>query len=261
MHVSTRSAPMLIITIPQIQQNHSSFQSVKFKRWKPRSRRFEKSAANHRRRLSESKDSPRRLMMDMKKECVYLHRYWKDATSLSLLLTRREKRYGLPLVLVYYYLNFLPQASTQFFSDTGVMALLCRHDRVLWLINMTSAGEKQHYALALIRRWFQHLPSDFKVGLLYDIGCQLERSCRKWGFLADVLPRIIFGISIFHAFGHQWPCQIVYHPRKCVGFGLSDGEGCERFWSAIKPLIPSLRVSGVRCTFTFFDCYLTLSQV
>jgi hypothetical protein len=46
-----------------------------------------------------------------------------------------------------------------------------------------------------------------------------------------------------------------------VGFGLSDGEGCERFWSAIKPLIPSLRVSGVRCTFTFFDCYLTLSQV
>ncbi|OAX35806.1 hypothetical protein K503DRAFT_696327, partial [Rhizopogon vinicolor AM-OR11-026] len=55
---------------------------------------------------------------------------------------------------------------------------------------------------------------------------------------------IIFGISIFHAFGHQWPCQIVYHPRKCVGFGLSDGEGCEHFWSAIKPLIPSLRVSG-----------------
>jgi hypothetical protein len=37
-----------------------------------------------------------------------------------------------------------------------------------------------------------------------------------------------------------------------VGFGLSDGEGCERFWSAIKPLIPSLRVSGVRRTFTFF---------
>ncbi|OAX32627.1 hypothetical protein K503DRAFT_805073, partial [Rhizopogon vinicolor AM-OR11-026] len=136
------------------------------------------------------------------------------------------------------------KVSTQFFSDTGIMALLCRHDHVLWLVNMTSAGEKQHYALVLIRQWFKHLPSDFKVGLLYDIGCQLERSCHKWGFLTDVLPRIIFGISIFHAFGHQWPCQIVYHPRKCVGFGLSDGEGCEHFWSAIKPLIPSLRVSG-----------------
>ena len=158
-----------------------------------------------------------------------------------------------PLVLIRLLnINFLRQASTQFFSDTGVMALLCRHDRVLWLVNMTSAGEKQHYALALIRRWFKHLPLDFKVGLLYDIGCQLERSCCRWGFLMDVLPCIVFGISIFHAFSHQWACQIVYHPRKCVGFGLSDGEGCERFWSAIKPLIPSLRVSGVRCHFILF---------
>ncbi|KIK36831.1 hypothetical protein CY34DRAFT_26216 [Suillus luteus UH-Slu-Lm8-n1] len=44
------------------------------------------------------------------------------------------------------------EANTQFFSDIGVMALLYRHDCVLWLVNMTSAGEKQHYALALIRR-------------------------------------------------------------------------------------------------------------
>ncbi|KIJ59576.1 hypothetical protein HYDPIDRAFT_100532 [Hydnomerulius pinastri MD-312] len=43
------------------------------------------------------------------------------------------------------------KASTNFFADTGLMALLCRHDHVLWLVNMTSAGEKQHYALALIQ--------------------------------------------------------------------------------------------------------------
>ena len=42
------------------------------------------------------------------------------------------------------------KASTQFFADTGLMALLCRHDHVLWLINLISAGEKQHYALALL---------------------------------------------------------------------------------------------------------------
>ena len=125
------------------------------------------------------------------------------------------------------------------------MALLCRHDRVIHLVNMTSAGEKQHYALALIRALFSHLPHKFRVGILYDIGCQLEQSCRKWGFLESLLPRISFGISVFHAFGHQWPCQLIYHPRKRQGFGLSDGEGCERFWSAIKGLIPSLRISGV----------------
>ncbi|KAF9231394.1 hypothetical protein BU15DRAFT_90924 [Melanogaster broomeanus] len=136
------------------------------------------------------------------------------------------------------------KASTRFFVDTGIMALLCRHDRVLWLANMTSAGKKQHYALALINRFFQHVDNAFVLGLLYDIGCQLEHSCCKWGFLQDYLPRICFGISVFHAFGHQWPCQLLYHLRKYMGFGLSDGEGCERFWSAIRPLIPSLRVSG-----------------
>ncbi|KAG2074356.1 hypothetical protein BDR04DRAFT_1115590 [Suillus decipiens] len=28
--------------------------------------------------------------------------------------------------------------------------------------------------------------------------------------------------AIFHAYGHQWPYQIIYHLRKCKGFGLSD---------------------------------------
>jgi hypothetical protein len=137
------------------------------------------------------------------------------------------------------------KASTQFFADTGLMALLCRHDRVLWLVNMTSPGERQHYALALLNKLFEHLPLSVRVGVLYDIGCQLHRSCVKWGFLSQFLDRITFGISVFHAYGHQWPCQLIYHPRKCLGFGLTDGEGCERFWSALKQLIPSLRVAGV----------------
>jgi Kyakuja-Dileera-Zisupton transposase len=138
------------------------------------------------------------------------------------------------------------KASTRFFTDTGLMAMLCRHDRVLWLVNMTSAGERQHYALTLIRELFKNIPDDMRVGLLYDIGCQLERSCRKYQLLDEsILNRIQFGISVFHAYGHQWACQVIYHPRKREGFGLSDGEGCERLWSALKHLIPSLRVSGV----------------
>ncbi|KDR65453.1 hypothetical protein GALMADRAFT_81864, partial [Galerina marginata CBS 339.88] len=136
------------------------------------------------------------------------------------------------------------KANTAFFADTALMGILCRHDRVLWLANMTSAGEKQHYALALLHKLFEHIPKSMRVGLLYDIGCQLHRSCTKFDFLGDFQDRIVFGISVFHAYGHQWPCQIIYHPRKCKGFGLTDGEGCERFWSAIKALIPSCRVSS-----------------
>lgn len=136
------------------------------------------------------------------------------------------------------------KASSQFFADTGLMGLLCRHDRVLWLVNMTSAGEKQFYVLALIHKLFEHIPDKMRVGILYDIGCQLHRSCAKFGFLKEFAHRIVFGISVFHAYGHQWPCQLVYHPRKAIGFGLSDGEGCEQFWYLISPLIPSCRVSA-----------------
>jgi hypothetical protein len=123
------------------------------------------------------------------------------------------------------------KASTCIFADMGIMALLCRHDCVLWLVNMTSAGEKQYYALVLIKKLFEHLSPTMTIGILYDIACQLKQG---------ILSCIVFSISIFHAYGHQWPCQLIYHPRKCEGFGLSDGEGCE-----LKMLIPPLWVSGV----------------
>jgi hypothetical protein len=137
------------------------------------------------------------------------------------------------------------KASTQFFDSTALMGLLCRHDRVLWLVNMTSAGERQHYALALIDTLFENLPPKYTVGILYDVACSLHRSCVKWNFLDKYQERITFAISVFHAYGHGWACQCIYHPRKCVGFGLSDGEGCERFWHSISKLIAYLRVCGV----------------
>lgn len=137
------------------------------------------------------------------------------------------------------------KASTQFFTDTGLMALLCCHNRVLWVANMTTASEHQYYALALLQKLFKNFPDDYKVGVLYDISCQLHCSCNAHDLLPEYRHRIIFRVSVFHAYGHQWPCQLRYHPRKRKGFGFSNGEGCERFWAAIRRLIPSLRVSGV----------------
>ncbi|KAJ7484357.1 hypothetical protein FB451DRAFT_1392915 [Mycena latifolia] len=136
------------------------------------------------------------------------------------------------------------KASTRFFEDTVIMGLLCRHDRVLWLINMHSAGEKQFYVIVLLETLFQELPLNIRVGLLYDVACTFERSCRKWGFLSRYMDRLIFAVSVFHAFGHEWPCQLLYHPRKRAGFGFSDGEGCEGFWHSISHLIANLRISG-----------------
>lgn len=71
------------------------------------------------------------------------------------------------------------KASKNYYADTGLMALLCRHDRVLWVANLTSPGERQHYALALLERLGSELPEDWMVGVLYDIACQLSRSIEK----------------------------------------------------------------------------------
>ncbi|KAF9507058.1 hypothetical protein BS47DRAFT_1423787, partial [Hydnum rufescens UP504] len=136
------------------------------------------------------------------------------------------------------------KASTAYFSDTGMMAILCRHDIVLFWANMWTAGEKQFFALALLAAIMAELPSDWTLRFLYDIACQMHRSLIKWDFLPEYLPRILFGVSVFHAYGHQWVCQLWYHPRKAGIWGLSDGEGCERFWSMLRRLIPVLRITG-----------------
>ncbi|KAF8207303.1 hypothetical protein K438DRAFT_2084583 [Mycena galopus ATCC 62051] len=136
------------------------------------------------------------------------------------------------------------KASTEFFEDTALMALLCCHNHVLWLVNMHSVGEKQFYVIALVETLFQHLPLAIRVGLLYDVGCSFERSCLKWGFLARFMDRIAFAVSVFHAFGHEWACQLLYHPCKRGGFGFTNGEGAEHFWNSIRHLIVHLRICG-----------------
>ena len=70
------------------------------------------------------------------------------------------------------------------FSDTGLMAMVCRHDRVLFVANLRDSGEKRYYALALLKRLFQELPASWTAGILYDIGCQLHRTITKVHFFS-----------------------------------------------------------------------------
>ena len=125
------------------------------------------------------------------------------------------------------------KASTRMFEDTGVMAMLCRHDIPLFLVNMWTPGEKQFYAFALIAALLQHIPTLWRVGVLYDIGCQMDHVLKKWDFAPSWRSRLAWGVSIFHAYGHQYNCQLWYHPRKSAMWGFTDGEGCEQFWSEL----------------------------
>ncbi|KAL1659791.1 hypothetical protein GGF50DRAFT_64520 [Schizophyllum commune] len=139
--------------------------------------------------------------------------------------------------------EYVAKTDTGRHDVTAAMALLCRHDIPLFWVNMTTAGERRFYAIALLDALMEHLPVDWTVGFLYDIACQIHASAVKRN-LFDYLARLRFAVSVFHAFGHDYPCQSIYHPRKCIGFGLSDGEGCERFWNALSSLVSYLRIAG-----------------
>ncbi|KAL1738998.1 hypothetical protein HDZ31DRAFT_50095 [Schizophyllum fasciatum] len=87
----------------------------------------------------------------------------------------------------------------------------------------------------------------------------MHSSAIRHGILDRYLHRLQFAVSVFHAFGHDWPCQLVYHPRKCVGFGLTDGEGCERFWYSISKLVPYLRVAGYHLRLYTLDAQIAFA--
>ncbi|KAF8290390.1 hypothetical protein DL93DRAFT_2127627 [Clavulina sp. PMI_390] len=101
------------------------------------------------------------------------------------------------------------KAEASIYADTGLMALTCRHDCVIAMVNLTDGGERQYNALALLKYLFSQLPTHWQVGMLYDIGCQLDISIKKFNFLPNVASRITWGVSVFHAFGHEFSCQCV----------------------------------------------------
>ncbi|THU93062.1 hypothetical protein K435DRAFT_820348 [Dendrothele bispora CBS 962.96] len=102
------------------------------------------------------------------------------------------------------------------FDERALAGMFCPHGGCLFLVTMSSVGEKQHYILVMLQTLFNHIPDSWTVGFLYDIACQVERSCQKWGFLAEYMER----------------------------FGLCDGETCERCWHAFSRLIAYTRVAG-----------------
>lgn len=89
------------------------------------------------------------------------------------------------------------------FDDTGVMALICRHDIPLFFANIDSPGEQQKYAVALIEHLFSLLPKEATVITLYDVGCVLSRSLSQVSPLIEVFqPHYISRFSMI--FSRVW---------------------------------------------------------
>jgi hypothetical protein len=153
-------------------------------------------------------------------------------------------------------------SESDLYASKGIMAMVCRHDVPLFLCDITTPGEQRFYAIALIQKLASMLPSHASIGCLYDIACLLDRSISKvksnyyiylkcdmypWqhNLIPDIAPRLSLATAAFHAYAHQFCCQIVFNPRKRVGFGMTNGEGNERLWALCKDTISSERITAV----------------
>ncbi|KAH9807647.1 hypothetical protein DFH28DRAFT_1089161 [Melampsora americana] len=134
-------------------------------------------------------------------------------------------------------------------DETGLFGMACRHDHVLKFINIVQSGERNHFPIAMmdwmLRQCETKEEAKWKFGIIYDIGCNLEKGINKRNLFNEERRdgRLKFGTGAWHSYAHIRSCQIAYNPRLNPDWGMSDGEGMERIWAALINLIAPLRYS------------------
>ena len=78
------------------------------------------------------------------------------------------------------------------FNDRGLMSIVCRHDILLFFVNIDSPGEQQKYAVVLVEHLYNFLPDIATIVVLYDVGCVLHRSVE------------LVSLSVFYTITHHF---------------------------------------------------------
>ncbi|KAI8837052.1 hypothetical protein BC829DRAFT_376981, partial [Chytridium lagenaria] len=90
------------------------------------------------------------------------------------------------------------------------------------------------YAVNAIQHFHARFPNR-KLAFFYDVGCKLHPHLLKHG----QEPPYILMVPKLHAYCHDKGCQSRFSAQACMGVGSFDGEGSERVWSALAPVIGS----------------------
>ncbi|RPA74430.1 hypothetical protein BJ508DRAFT_312877 [Ascobolus immersus RN42] len=147
------------------------------------------------------------------------------------------------------------------YDETGVLAIVCRfviilsisvekwarltsyvrHDSPLRFMNL-HAGERllwvTDFVEKTIKGFFLEGLEIGKMILMYDIACQLDAfiNHKDHGnpFLVEQLEVVV---NKFHGYAHEFRCHERWGAHQKKGVGESDGEGVERLWSFLRPLV------------------------
>lgn len=69
------------------------------------------------------------------------------------------------------------------FDDTGLMAMVCRHDVPLFVANIDTPGEQQKFGVTLIEHVLTLLPPEATCVFIIDVGCVFDVSFNKVSLL------------------------------------------------------------------------------
>ena len=132
----------------------------------------------------------------------------------------------------------------QYYDETGLLGGVCRHGIPLRYINM-KVGERYSWMLFLVRSitasakvpidGHEHYFTNY--GLLYDIGCKFQAYVKRAD--PELYLHTKIRVNAFHIKAHELMCRILWGPRRAVGFGESDGKGCEHDWAEKAHLVAS----------------------
>jgi len=68
------------------------------------------------------------------------------------------------------------KADAKRYDRSGVFVITCRHSQVLFLCDIDTPGEQQHYVVACLEHVASLLPVQATILQAYDIGCVADHS-------------------------------------------------------------------------------------
>ncbi|KAI9496823.1 hypothetical protein BDB00DRAFT_74529 [Zychaea mexicana] len=102
-------------------------------------------------------------------------------------------------------------------------------------MDMNTPGEQYTYMLSCLYKVIDTPLYGSNIRIMYDVGCKLRTALQKTPRLHSIKD-VDIAVGIFHITGHNPECQVHFHPRLKMGFGLQDGEHLERLWSFLNGL-------------------------
>ncbi|RPA71290.1 hypothetical protein BJ508DRAFT_315759 [Ascobolus immersus RN42] len=132
-------------------------------------------------------------------------------------------------------------------DETGLFALVCRHDIPLKLMN-NYVGERFEYVILILKAFLEVakvemdlVDTDIETILTYDVACRLSPFIKRNH--PELARLVTVVVNKFHGIAHELRCQVLYGAISHTHLGNTDGEGVGRFWSFLKWLVAAGRES------------------